>query len=223
MHISLIDDEVILSEKITKKLSAAWYQVTVYSGYQDFLSRWSIDSDLYLIDISLQDGSGFDIIHFLRKNRSSLSPILILSGHSDSSNVVYGLEIWADDYLTKPFVPEVLLARIQALLRRAPIIKKDLQKISYKDIYFDFTQYEVFLDDEMIELTRQEKMILEIFLKNLDATVTRQQLIDAVWRESDLFELKDNAINVTLSRLKKKLGKNFQPVTLYNQGYRLES
>lgn len=179
--------------------------MTVYSGYQDFLRRCSIDSDLYLIDISLQDGSGFDIINFLRKNKNSVVPILILSGHSDSSNVVYGLEIGADDYLTKPFVPEILLARIQALFRRSPILKKDVQKLTYKDIIFDLTQYEVFCGKEFIELTRQEKMMLEIFLKSPNSIITRQQLIDTVWGDMDIFDVKDNAINVTLSRLKKKL------------------
>lgn len=223
MHISLIDDEVILTQKIQKKLLTKGYWVTVFSGYQDFISRWNHYSDLYIIDISLGDGSGFDIIHWLRKNKKSIAPILILSGHVDSTNIIYWLEIGADDYVVKPFVPDVFLARVQALMRRSPILKKKQKVITYKEVRFDLVKNEVLLNGDLLDLTRQEKRMLELFLTNLDSVLTRDALIDQVWSGVSALDVKDNSINVTLSRLKKKLGNSFHPTTLYNQWYILKS
>lgn len=222
MHISLIDDEIILTQKIQKKLKKEGYIVTVYTGYHDFISRWSPLSDLYLIDLSLSDGSGFEVIHYLRKKKKVTAPILIVSGQTDSSNIIYGLEIGADDYITKPFLPEVLIARIHAVIRRSKATQKEKKIIFYKNISFDLLKYEVSLSGEIIDLTRQEKIMLEMFFMNLNRVVSRDSLIERVWSWVSLLDVKDNSINVTLSRIKKKLWNSFQPTTLYNEGYMLE-
>jgi len=89
MHISIIDDEKILGSKIKKKLEHEGYIVSAFTGYQDFMSHGDGLSDLYLIDISLGDGSGFDIIQWLRNSTLCKAPILIMSGYGDSDNIIY--------------------------------------------------------------------------------------------------------------------------------------
>jgi DNA-binding response OmpR family regulator len=98
-------------------------------------------SHLYIIDVSLGDGSGFDIITWLRESAQSKSPILIISGYGNSEKVVYGLNIGADDYMVKPLIPEELMARIKALLRR-PIVLSSNAVLNYKDISYDSSRKE---------------------------------------------------------------------------------
>lgn len=107
--------------------------------------------------------------------------------------------------MVKPFVPDVFLARVQALMRRSPILKKKQKVITYKEVRFDLVKNEVLLNGDLLDLTRQEKRMLELFLTNLDSVLTRDALIDQVWAGVSALDVKDNSINVTLSRLKKKL------------------
>jgi DNA-binding response OmpR family regulator len=89
MHISIIDDEKILADKILKKLQNNGYAASAFYGYQDFMHHGDATSGLYIIDISLSDGTGFDIIRWLRKNKESRAPIIVISGYGDSQNIVY--------------------------------------------------------------------------------------------------------------------------------------
>jgi DNA-binding response OmpR family regulator len=93
-------------------------------------------SQLYIIDISLGDGSGFDIIRWLRENANSLSPILIISGYGNSEKIIYGLNIGGDDYIIKPINPEELIARVKALMRRPSILISD-KILLYKSISYN--------------------------------------------------------------------------------------
>ena len=93
MHISIIDDEKLLANKILKKLRGSGYAADAFYGYQDFITNGDSGSGLYIVDVSLGDGSGFDVIRWLRNNRNCKSPIIIISGFGDSENIVYGLDI----------------------------------------------------------------------------------------------------------------------------------
>lgn len=92
MHISIIDDEQILATKIGKKLKNSGYCVSVFTSYEEFIRNGDMSSQLYIIDISLRDGSGFDIVKQLRKDGKSKVPIII-SGYGDSQNIIYGLDL----------------------------------------------------------------------------------------------------------------------------------
>lgn len=101
-----------------------------------------MSSQLYIVDISLRDGSGFDIVKRLRKDGKSKVPIIIISGYGDSQNIIYGLDLGADDYLRKPFVPDELIARVRAVLRRPETISKQ-PVLKYMDITLDLNTREV--------------------------------------------------------------------------------
>jgi len=221
MHISIIDDEKILANKILKKLQGSGYAASAFHGYRDFMSHGDASSGLYIVDISLSDGTGFDIIRWLRKNKQSRVPIIVISGYADTQNVVYGLDIGADDYLTKPFAPEELIARIRAILRR-PGNMANNSIIRYKDISFNAVTKETKVEGKSVYLTKNESLIIEAFLSNQKKVLTRERIISSVWGGHHLSDVSDNTINVTLSNIRKKLAGNFNPKTIYNQGYVLE-
>ncbi|EKD30325.1 MAG: DNA-binding response regulator VanRB [uncultured bacterium (gcode 4)] len=221
MHISIIDDEKILANKILKKIQNSGYAASAFHGYQDFMRHGDASSELYIIDISLWDGTGFDIIRWLRKNQHSRVPIIIISGYGDTQNVIYWLELGADDYLTKPFIPDVLIARIKAILRRPRELVNN-PVVRYKDVTFNTVTKETKIGSNSVYLTKNESLIVETFLSNQKKIVTRERLISNVWGWHHLSDVSDNTINVTLSNIRKKLSGNFMPKTVYNQGYILE-
>lgn len=223
MHITIIDDEVLLSEKIKKKLENEHYSVSVFHSYSEFLREGSVTSGLYLIDLSLGDGSGFDIIKWLRNDQWVTAPIMMISGYWDSANIVYGLGIGADDYLTKPFAPEVLLAHILALLRRTNGASSGRGRIiTYHDIVFDLESSDVSYQGNSIILTKQEMTCLLFFLTHIGEVIKRDVLIAHVWGSKYLINVTDNTLNVTLSRLRKKFDGAFPVQSIYGEGFFLE-
>lgn len=224
MHISIIDDEKVLTSRISKKLKLAGYLVSEFYSYGDFMNQsgYKNPCDLYLIDISLWDGSGFDIVKFLRNKQNILTPIIIMSAFSDAQNKVFWLDIWADDYITKPIIPEELLARVRAKLRRKDHFHHSKSLLSYKNITLNLLTREIFFDKQLIELTYKEYLICELFIKNQWVIIERNKLIEYVWWTGDNMYVKDNNINVTLSKLKRKLLWNFPLQVRYNSGYILE-
>ena len=221
MHISIIEDERILATKIGKKLKQNGYSISLFGGYKEFMLHGDTESQLYIVDISLQDGSGFDIVNHLRKEQHSHVPIIIISGFGDSNNIIYGLDIGADDYLTKPFIPDELLARVKAVLRRPDVTVDVNTIIQYRDLVYDVQSKILRLHDEIIPLSRTEGRIVEYFLLHRGKVVTRAKLIADVWGTTESMDVTDNTINVTLSKIRKKLPGNFKLRTVYNQGYML--
>ncbi len=221
MHISIIDDERILGSKIKKKLENEWYAVSAFYSYHDFMMNGDANSQLYIVDISLWDGSWFDIIKWLRENTECKSPIMIMSWYWDSENIIYGLNIGADDYLTKPFIPEELIARVKALLRR-PTILVPHKLLRYKNIVFDPESRETTYWDTKLYLTNKESMILEFFLIHQWEIVSREKLITYIWWWHNIGDVSDKTINVTHSKLRKKIWEDFTLKTMYNHWYILE-
>lgn len=223
MHISIIDDEKILTSKISKKLKLNWYSVSEFYSYNEFMKNWIHDniSDLYIIDLSLWDGSWFNIVNFLRTKKNSNIPIIIISWFWDAQNKVFWLDLWADDYLTKPFSPEELLARIKAILRRPTQIKQT-NKILYKDIVIDTISKKVTINGKLIDLTRKENLILEFFIENKWKLIEKEKMIKYIWWVQSSIDVNDNTINATLCKLRKKFWDNFPLKTLVNSWYILE-
>lgn len=137
-------------------------------------------SQLYIVDISLRDGSGFDIVNWLRDTQKSMAPIIIISGYGDLENKIHGLDSGADDYLIKPFLPEELISRIKAIMRRPRdmIYEKTL---NFKDICFDVSKRKMSVGGYQVHLTRTEQLILEVLLKNIGEIVSRETIIAYVW------------------------------------------
>lgn len=221
MRVTIVDDEKILAGNIAKKLEKHGFVVDVFHGYEPFVRGCACDSQLFVVDVSLGDGSGFDVIKWLREIRKCDSPIILISGYGDSQNVIYGLEIGADDYLTKPFQPDELVARIKAVMRRSSG-KGD------KDHWYAFGKLSccpasasAYLDGKPLPLTKNERLMLEVLIERPNWTVPREELVSRVWGSGSF--ITENAVHVTLSSVRKKIGPSFRIRTIYSQGFVLES
>lgn len=221
MHITIVEDEKILSKRIKQKLEAVGFAVSTFYSYEEFMKNGDSDSQLYMIDISLKGKSWFEIIKWLRQSTDCKSPIMIISWYCDSEMIIQWLNIGADDYLIKPFNSDELTARVKALLRRPPIFTPKMS-ITYKSISFNPEKNEVRVGGNVLCLTHKENMILEFFLNNQSVVISREKLINYIWWWHNMSDVSDNTINVTLSKLRKKVWQDFTLKTMYNHGYILD-
>ena len=161
-------------------------------------------SGLYIIDLSLRDGNGIDIVKWLRKNRKSSVPIIIISGHGDPQNIISGLDSGSDDYIVKPFSPDELIARIKAVLRRPGEIHAR-EVLVHNSIRFDLGTRETYVGGRRVHLTRTEQLILEIFMGNVGTMVGKEKIISHVWGGCNYMDFPDNTLSVHISNMKRKL------------------
>lgn len=222
MHIVVIDDEKILSSSLERKLTQEHYWVTVMNSYDEYLSQKEDNADMYIVDLSLWDGSWINVIKSIRSNTKTQNiPILIISWHSNLDSKVEWLDSWADDYLVKPFEPDELLARVRSLLRRKDKLLNQTS-ITYKKYVYDFNQRKVFLEWRNIPLTKKERQILEILLSRQDTLIEKDEMVEKFWTEKKN-KVTDNTINVTFCNLRKKLWDDFNLETRIWQWYILKN
>ncbi len=174
--------------------------------------------DLLLLDVNLPDGNGFDFLKELRK--SSKIPVIMLTIHDMETDIVTGLELGANDYVTKPFSLMVLRARVNTQLKNNTGFLE--QKTIIDDFMFDFDKMEFRKNGFIIELSKTEQKLLKIFVNNKGYTLTREILLDKVWSEDAAF-VDENALSVTVKRLRDKLedtpSKPRYIKTVYGIGY----
>ena len=164
--------------------------------------------DLFLLDVELPDGTGFEICKNIRK--ISNKPIIFISARAEEANIVYGLDIGADDYITKPFRNYELVSRIKSVLRRyMPFANKNVEQniLKYGNIKVDLDKAKVYKNYEEIQLTNLEYKILLKFLNNTNKIITRNELLEAVWDIDGNF-VNDNTLSVYIKRLRLKLSDN---------------
>ena len=177
--ILVIEDELKLSRFIELELKHEGYQVEQAHNGRDGLQK-ALDGefDLILLDIMLPSINGMEILRRVRKH--SEVPVILLTAKDETMDKVMGLDMGADDYVTKPFAIEELLARIRvALKRKAPAIKSSVLQVH--GLKMDLDQYSVTFNHEPIELTKREFDLLRYFLENKNIVLTREKLLEAVW------------------------------------------
>ena len=155
MFIAILEDEKLLASKIANKLSKNWYQVKVFNDIKSIQNTENLNINLYIVDIKLTDWSWVDFIKFLRETKKITSPIIITSSYTDIEKKIYWLWIWADDYLGKPFAPDELLARVQALLRRAYNVSEN-NIIKYRKFSYDTKNKIIKKSWEIINLNKKK-------------------------------------------------------------------
>ena len=221
MHITIIEEEKILSSKISKILKINWFNTQIFNTHTDFKNKSSYISDLFIIDITSTEFNWFDIITYLRNTRKIISPIIITSAHNDSHKKAFWLNLWADDYLVKPYCENEFMARIRALIRRSHNSTNN-SILKYKNLEYNLLNKILIKDWEEIQLTANEVKLIELLLFNLWKVISKLKLINSVWWEYELKQVSDNTINVTISRIRKKLWIDFDFKTLINKWYILE-
>jgi two-component system, OmpR family, response regulator len=220
MRILVIEDDLEVSQFLRSSLEAELFSVDTATDGEtgSYLARTN-DYDLIVLDYALPKKDGREVCSEIRQAARSM-PILMLTVKSELPAKVELLNMGVDDYLTKPFHFEELLARIRALLRRPKQIQSDILKVD--DLEVDTTKFRVYRSGQQIELTRKEFQLLEFLLKNQDNVVSRGMIMEHVWdRRGDLFS---NTIETHILNLRKKIetgGKRKLIHTVPGRGYRL--
>lgn len=180
------------------------YNVAIeYSGNEGLRRALDENYDLIILDLMLPGMDGFSVLKEIRK-KSSI-PVIILSAKDEIKDKVMGLDIGADDYLTKPFSIEELMARIRNALRKN--IKANTKKISYDGITMDLSTYEVLRDGQKIELTKKEFDLLKYLILNAEIVLTRENILENVWGYNYIGET--NIVDVYIRYLRSKIDEPF--------------
>ena len=221
-HILLVEDDPEINRLLTDFLTENGYQVTsLFNGLhvQDCLAREKID--LVLLDIMLPYRNGDRVLADIR--RQYTLPIIIISARETTQNKIDLLRLGADDYITKPFDMEEVLARIESSLRRIQFQSAVPKRLQYKNLIFDGEKNTVFLNGQELLLTAKELAILELLMRYPDKIFSKANLFQSIWNTEYLNE--DNTLNVHISNLRNKM-KALCPDeeyidTVWGIGYRL--
>lgn len=211
MNILLVEDNLGIQKGLSYSLTKNNYNVIVKSSIKDTKAYLQDNKpNLIILDIALPDGSGLDLykdyIKFLNINT------IFLTADDNIDNIVFALDTWACDYITKPFEVRVLIAKINRILSNKSLI--------IKNIVFDFNKMEVFKNNNVVSLTSLEKKILFLLVSNKNNVVTRENLINYIWKltGNDVY---DNTITVYLKRIREKLDTDIIK-TIKGIGYRID-
>ncbi|MDG1490454.1 MAG: response regulator transcription factor [Planctomycetota bacterium] len=219
MKILVVEDNPKMARSIEMTLTESGFEVVTVGLVADAMARAGQDAyDLFLLDLMLPDGDGIQLCQTLRSNGIT-SPIMMLTALSGTSRKVAGLDSGADDYLTKPFEVDELVARVRALLRRGG--SADSTRLKHGDIEMDLTKRTVQRSGIKVAVTTKEFALLEFLVRNPGETFTRGVITERVWDMS--YEPSSNVVDVYISNLRRKLDKPFEQKlihTVVGTGYR---
>lgn len=218
-HILIIEDDKTLSGGIALALRSSDLEIHQAVGIRE--AKEALEAagiQLILLDINLPDGSGLDFLKDLR--RRSHMPVILLTANDTETDIVTGLELGADDYITKPFSLAVLRARVNTQLRR--INPLSAESLSIGEFSFDFEKMFFTKAGVPIELSKTEQKLLRILAVNRGRTIPRGELLDRIWSDGSDY-VDENALSVTVKRLRDKLEDNPSAPqyikTIYGIGY----
>ncbi|MCB2353877.1 response regulator transcription factor [Clostridium estertheticum] len=220
--ILLVEDDLSIIDGLEFSLRKNGFHIALARTVREgFLMLSDKKYDLLLLDLTLPDGSGFDICKKVRQ--SSDVPIIFLTASDEEVNIVMGLDIGGDDYITKPFKLNELISRIKALLRRYHIPSQEPIDLQSNDITIKLLESRVFKASKEIELTSLEYRLLCLFMKNPNIVLTRNIILDRLWDSNGNF-IDDNTLSVYVRRLRSKIEDNAENpkflLTLRRLGYK---
>jgi len=220
MHILIVEDEVKIAEYLAKGLNESGYSTAIAENGVRALSCLQQQSfDLVLLDVMLPDLDGWQVLKTLRT--FSQIPVLMLTARDHVLDRVKGLELGADDYLTKPFSYIELLARIKSLLRRVPRLEQEAYQVA--GLVLNRLKHEVYRNEQTIELSQKEFALLQLLMEHQGQVMTRSQIASMVWNIN--FNTDTNVVDVAIRRLRSKIDDHYTPKlihTVRGMGYKLD-
>ena len=214
--ICVVEDEKAINDLVAQYLKKEGYEVRSYYTYEEAIAHVQDDDvHLWILDIMLDDKSGFDLIEEIRLQGRDI-PVIFMSARDKEFDRIIGLEKGSDDYITKPFSPKELVLRVNNVIKR--VYKNDNNRIQIEGYELDEEQRKVFAGSDEIDLTTKEFDLLMMFIKNKGIAFSRDKILENVWEEN--YYGSDRVVDDTLRRLRKKLP-NLNIHTIYGYGYRL--
>ena len=236
-RILVVDDEESLCEILKFNLQKEGYEVTTALSAEEALALNLADYDLMILDIMMGELSGFGLARILRKRTETAeTPIIFCSALDSEADKIKGLDIGADDYISKPFSLAEVMARVRSVLRRSkrvvatPLVEQPAEAeervddgiVSYETLVVNTLDKSCYIDEEEIQLTRKEFDILVLLLSSRGTILSREQIMKRVWSEEVV--VLDRTIDVNITRLRKKLGiygNNIITRTGYGYGFKI--
>ncbi len=218
MHtICYVEDEIDLSNLVKVYLENAGYNVVCFRNGQDAINYIGNDIDIWILDIMLADDvNGYDIIKAIREKNDTV-PVIFTSARDQDLDKILGLELGSDDYITKPYSAKELVLRVNNIIKRVYKDKINNQ-ITYQIYTVDISRRVAKKEDKEIKLTTLEFDLLLLFLRNIDKSFSREEILNSVWG-NDYFG-SDRVVDDLVRRLRKKMPK-LNLNTIYGYGYRL--
>ena len=226
MKILVVDDELDLCEILQFNLETEGYEVVTANSAEEAFKLPLQEYALILLDVMMGEMSGFQMARKIKENPATAQiPIIFITALDDEDNTVKGLNIGADDYITKPLSIKEVKARVKAVLRRSysrPFQENTTDnKLCYGAIIIDLNPKTATLDGEELALTKLEFELLSFFLRNPDKVFSREELLKQCWPQ-DVYVL-DRTVDVNITRLRKKIGRNGKQIkTRIGYGYCFE-
>ena len=217
--ILVVEDDLDIQELLKNFLQEAGYSIVLANDGVETLSIFSdVQFDLILLDIMLPKIDGFAVCELIRKQ--SQVPIIMLTALNGEEEQIRGLDMQVDDYITKPFSMPVLIRKIAAVLRRSTISQnQEHQTVAYKNLILDLDSYSALVNGESYELTQREFEVLRELLLNQGRVLTRQILLERLWKYD--FYGDERVVDTHIKNLRKKLGIDFIQ-TIRGVGYKID-
>lgn len=218
----LLEDDLSLINGLSFAVKKQGYEITIARTTSEADAFWTDGKyDLVILDVSLPDGSGFDFCKKIRQ--TSKVPIMFLTAADEETDIVMGLDIGADDYITKPFKLAVFLAKINALLRRSEDFSTAATELNSGAINVHLLKGEVYKSGEPVELTASEYKLLCLFMENPDRILSPEQILSKLW-DCDESYIDNSSLTVYIRRLRTKIeddpGEPKRIVTVRGMGYK---
>ncbi|MFY8159826.1 MAG: response regulator [Candidatus Kapaibacteriota bacterium] len=222
--IAIVDDEPDILELVSLNLKKAGFKTKEFQTGESFFAYIQKNEiDLVILDLMLPDSDGFEICKFLKKNEKFTSiPVIMLTARGDEMEKILGLEIGADDYITKPFSPRELVARVKVVMRRdeTKLVKKNKVKIG-EEVEIDLVKYEVTVKGKKIELTSSEFKILKLISEKIGWVYSREQILEYLGANDK--GVLDRTVDVHIKNLREKIGENGKHIkNIRGVGYKIE-
>jgi len=201
-HILIVEDELAISMVLGAYLEKEGYIISyAYNGEEALQKVDEIHPALILLDVMMPFMNGWEVLKYIREK--SACPVIMLTALSDTEQKLKGFGEGADDYITKPFVAEEVIARVQAVLRRSPQYQKEEEIKYYGNLKINYLSHQVFLNGIEIPFTPRDLSVFLFLASNPNQTFTREQLLDQVWGMD--YEGSDRAVDLAVKRIRKLL------------------
>ncbi|SHH75742.1 response regulator transcription factor [Clostridium grantii] len=201
MKIYIIEDDTVLRSELVKLLCVYGYECAYDDDYANIISlALDAKADLILLDVNLPIFDGFHICREIRKVSST--PIIVVTSRSTDMDELMSMNLGADDFVTKPYNTQILLARIGAILKRSEIPMTST-KVEYKGLVFSAEKSTIICGDLEVELTKNEMKIYSVLLQNRGKIVSRDEIMNELWQSDEFVD--DNTLTVNINRLRKKI------------------